>query len=406
MAPRTRKLAPVKAKAISETVPSANKHSLPACDSNPPKLFVFHKDASPMSHIVTLPHPATTKPTRYLVDPKRGFYEFTRVSAGKTGKAGGRSVLLAAEGRDDAGETGEHVEIDFEGQDGYILESADLFVATPIDALFLLLPCLDKENHYCTFYDMLFLNSDGAYDHLRSILRSREWKFLESLMEERLRDACRVLNLRTETAYQLDVDLLAGVVFKKAEKMVAAGLPASMESHFVTRALEVPELSVKREDSAFSIVEDSTTTTASENARTMQQSGAEHLKHLLRLRTALAYLSTAYVPSRLVRAVREALVSPTRNIPYPDFTPLDACLSHIARLRAEAHALRSIGDSISRKRGIADDDEEAMERAETKKRKKEAEEAKKKNMSQGVKKLMKVDTKGMKTMGSFFTKKP
>ncbi|KAK3112213.1 hypothetical protein LTR53_011751 [Teratosphaeriaceae sp. CCFEE 6253] len=406
MAPRPRRSAPTKTKAISETVPSVTRHALPACDSDPPKLFVLPKDASSVSRIITLPHPATAKPTRYLVDPKRGFYEFTRVSARRTGKAGGRSVLLAAEERDDNDETEEYAEVESESGDGHILQSADLFVATPIDALFLLLPGLDTGDQYCTFYDMLFLNSDGAYNHLRPIFKSSEGKSLESRMEEQLRDACRVLDLGTEIAYQLDVDLLAGVVFKKAETMVAAGLPASMESRFVTRALEVPELSVKREDSALSIVEHSTTATALEDARRMQHSGAEDLKHLLRLRTAFSYLSTAYLSSNLMRGVQEALVSPTRNIQYPDFTPLDARLSHISCLRAEAHVLRSISDNISRKRGIADDDEEAMERAETKKRKKEAEEAKKKNMSQGVKKLMKADTKGMKTMGSFFTKKP
>ncbi|GAI91432.1 unnamed protein product [marine sediment metagenome] len=110
------------------------------------------------------------------------------------------------------------------------------------------------------------------------------------------------------------------------------------------------------------------------------------------MRTCQEFLIKSYVPSALHRHIR---------INGEDFTPLDQELARIAKLRAEAHALRSISDNISRKRGVLDD-EEALEKAETKKRKKEEEEKRKKSMSHGVKKLAKADTTGMKKMSSFF----
>lgn len=61
--------------------------------------------------------------------------------------------------------------------------------------------------------------------------------------------------------------------------------------------------------------------------------------------------------------------------------------------------------SFSRKRGI-EDDVEAEERAEKKRKLEEEEKRKKASQSRGVKELSKVDVKGMKKMSSFFTKMP
>ena len=82
---------------------------------------------------------------------------------------------------------------------------------------------------------------------------------------------------------------------------------------------------------------------------------------------------------------------------------MDKHLAHLDQLRKEAQALRSLSDNISRKRS-ADEDEEALEKAEAKKRKKEEDELKKKNTSRGVKQLEKADRSGMKTLSSFFGK--
>jgi hypothetical protein len=84
-----------------------------------------------------------------------------------------------------------------------------------------------------------------------------------------------------------------------------------------------------------------------------------------------------------------------------DFKPLEERLSHIATLKRQAQALRSISDNVSRKRSTAEEDEDIA----IKRRKKDEEEEKKKSVSLGVKKLLKADTSGMKKLSSFFTKK-
>jgi len=194
---------------------------------------------------------------------------------------------------------------------------------------------------------------------------------------------------------------LAGVVYEKAERMVAAGLPPSMEEHFIRRVLEVPERSIMTDDSV-PLVLDEFPDPASGGLPTVAatqrtDSKTAQLVHLLRLRTALNYLTTTLLPASLIRCLLAHFESGLM-----DFAPLTAHLANVARLKAEAHALRSISDNISRKRGTLDD-EEALGRAEVKKRKKEEEEIKKKGMSAGVKRLGKVDVGGMKVCLSHYS---
>ncbi|TKA63734.1 hypothetical protein B0A55_11651 [Friedmanniomyces simplex] len=396
---KTRTKKPAASKSQTTTTPAAgSKYTLPPSESNPPKLFVLPTDASPEARVLTLPHPATSKPTRYFVDPARGFYEFTRVSAPKKAR---RSVLLA-HGVERSGDGG-----GAEEEEGYILQSPDLFIATPIDTLFLILPALwsigntAQGEEWSTFYDRLFPSDDERYKHLRSVFQSQAGHELEERMEGRMRDICDTIEMGDETSYKLSISKLAQVMYGKAERMVRVGLPASMEEHFVRKALEAPERSVKREDSTLSI-EDESPVAASDEASTttavgQQVEASAHLHRLLRLRTALNYLSTAYIPPALSAQLQTILNS------FVDSAPLTAHLTHLARLKAEAHALRSISDNISRKRGVLDD-EDALERADVKKQKREEEEAKKKSRSLGVRKLMGVDVKGMKKMSDFFGK--
>ena len=88
-----------------------------------------------------------------------------------------------------------------------------------------------------------------------------------------------------------------------------------------------------------------------------------------------------------------------------DFAPLDKHLEYVAGLKKQAQALRSLSDNISRKRS-AEDDEDALDKAEAKRKKKEEDEIKKKNTSRGVQQLAKANTAGMKKLSSFFTKAP
>ncbi|KAK5698084.1 hypothetical protein LTR97_007044 [Elasticomyces elasticus] len=365
-----------------------SKHVLPPSSPNPPHLFILPRNAGPEARILSLPHPVTSKSTRFFVDPEKGVYEFTRVAAPKKTC---RSVLLAAEEALDDGE-------------GYVLKEAEMFVATAIDGVLVLLPAFCTGEEWGTFYDRLFSSEDheedgeggGRYAHLRSVFQASDaGKALEKKMETAMRAVCDVIEMGDETSLKLNTSKLAHLLYAKAQRMVSKGLPPSISEHFVRLPLEAPELSVKREDSTLSIVDEESPTTTTITA----SAEPEELKHLLRLRTALAYLCSNYIPASLVPQLQShfnALV---------DFAPLDVRLAEIAKLKAEAVALRSLGDNISRKRRGEMDDEDSMQRAETKKRKKEEEDMKKKNVSAGVKRLGKVDTKGMKKMSSFFTKK-
>ncbi|KAK5722971.1 hypothetical protein LTR17_014103 [Elasticomyces elasticus] len=341
------------------------KHVLPPPSPNPPHLFILPRNAGPEARILSLPHPATGKSTRFFVDPERGVYEFTRVAAAKKSC---RSVLLAAEEALDDGE-------------GYVLKEAEVFVATALDGVFALLPAFCTGEEWGTFYDRLFSSEDGEdggrYTHLRSVFQASDaGRGLEKRMEAGMRGVCDMIEMGDEISYKLNTTKLAHLLFGKAERMVGKGLPASMAEHFVRLPLQAPELSVKREDSTLSIMVDEASPTT---ITTNPPGEPEELKHLLRLRTALAYLCSNYIPPTLVPKLQEHF-----NI-LADFAPLDVRLSEIAKLKSEALALRSLTDNISRKRRGDLDDDDANARAETKKRLKMEEEARKKNVSAGVK---------------------
>lgn len=110
-------------------------------------------------------------------------------------------------------------------------------------------------------------------------------------------------------------------------------------------------------------------------------------------------MKESYIPDPLCTRLDEILASPESPI---DFKPLQDRLQHIAALRAEALATRSLGD-FSRKRG-ADDIDAAEVRAEKKQREEEDKKKQKAGQSRGVKDLQKVNTNGMKKMSDFFKK--
>jgi hypothetical protein len=357
-----------------------------------------------------------------LYCPSNGFHEFTRIAAPKKDC---RSWLIT-------GETGEDEEKTEETADGrigsgYINKSADLFLATPIDVLFLVLPVLAPKNAKDT--KQHFLAQEDYFDMLSS--SSPHWKALLSqnpglstMLAERMRAVCDTVDAGEETMFRLSTSKLSDVLVRKAERMVKTGLPASLEEKFIKTALEVPVMSIKREESTISTTATETTEASQTSTATTTESQTsiettittpdEHpskptlttpqeIPHLLRLRTSLTYLTTAYftptLRSTIAKQLKEA--SPTT----PDFSPLDAHLSAIAQLKAEAAALRSISDNMSRKRAIEVDEEKLVEREE-KKRKKEEDAVKKKMEGRGLKQLKKVDTSGMKKMSSFFKAAP
>lgn len=400
----------------------------------PPHIFVLPKGASPEARILSLPNPASSSPNRYFVCPEKGFYEFTQITAPKKTC---RSWLLTPENTttEKNGEPAEDGASQRE-DDGYVLNKPEMFIATPVDPLFVLLPLLanGESGSYLTFSDYVYTTEKQDLAQLQQLLRQSAFAKLEKTMEQRMEAVCDCLDMGDgeDKMYQLSTQNLAGELASKAKRMAKNGLPATMEERFVKQALETPVLSVKREDSNMSIAADDATpgapsentsnaasqeTNATTTPADTQTTGAtsvvstpaedksgisDDIVNLLRMRSALDFLLVSYTPASLRSQVQDALSASTSPI---DFAPLTKHLDQIAALKKQAQALRSLSDNISRKRG-ADDDEDAMEKAEAKRKKKEEEEIKKKNTSRGVQQLAKANTSGMKKLSSFFAKAP
>ncbi|KAJ4363234.1 hypothetical protein N0V95_001137 [Ascochyta clinopodiicola] len=412
-----------------EPTPSTIK-PLPAPTPNPSKLFVLPKDTSSDARIVTLDNPATSTPSRYYFCPSKGFYEFTRIAAPKKAC---RSWLITRH-EDKTPQVGEKETIDEDNNEGlgsgYVNKNADLFLATPIDLLFLILPALapksakEEKQHFLEFDEYTDALSTSSR-HWRNLLA--QYPALKDMLEKRMRLVCDTVTAGDETMYRISHEKLYALLVKKAERMVANGLPPSMEEKFIKSALDVPVMSIRREESTLSAISDTPTATADSQATTTTTDAESQpptttttttpdetdlpsqptlqtppeIPHLLRLRTALTYLTTAYLPPFFASKI-QTLQS---TLPTPNFTPLTTHLTTLTQLKRDAAALRSISDNISRKRAVEFDEDVVAEREE-KKRRKEEEERRKKGEGRGVKALKKVDVSGMKKMSAFFSVRP
>lgn len=414
-----------------------NSKTLSPSTSNPPLLFVLPHDTSPDARIVTLPSPATSTPARYYFCPDQGTYEFTKIAAPKQSP---RSWLLAPPrseadingNQDPTRDESGHKHIDV--SKGYAIQDAELFLATPLDPVFLLLPALipkaeETRQMFLSIDDHLDTLADNS-KHLKHLIRSDK---LRRTFDQRANAVCDHVEAGDEKMYRLSNKKLLTELLRKAKKMAANGLPASMEDHFVQEALKVPVMAIQREESfsqsqteadetSTPTLESQTSATTSTPSFDTQDSSLsvltdatsiatpadppppsvpQEIVDLLRLRTALNFILSSYIPRTLRTTLLSALASPDSPT---NFQPLDAHLDKIASLKREQHALRSLSDNISRKRG--NNDEEAEERAEKRRKKEEEEKKKKLNQSRGVKQLSKADTTGMKKLSSFFTKAP
>lgn len=415
------------------TTSSSSIYTLAPEIANPPLFFILPKAATPEARIVTLQNPRYAKPSRYLVCPEAGFFEFNKISPPKNVP---RSWLLESNVRIQGDVVKEEGAPPLESQ---IFDSPDLFIATPIDPLFLVLPALAATDAKNPQKKRMFLASDDHLDtlselggggHLSEVLT---WPASRALLEARMAAVSDSVEAGDEQMYRLSEAKLVDEILAKARRMSDKGLPRSLEDKFVTKALEAPILGIRsqpvpvkvpvKEDgdsptpeagdtqstvssvatASSSLSEASTAATSVsgdtaagsetvENAMT----APEEVLRLQRLRTAFNFICASYVAPGLAGTLKRML--PTTEA--VDFAPLDEYMAKLAKLRQEAAAVRT-GD-YSRKRGC---DEEADERAE-KRRKQEAEDKiKKANQSRGVKNLAKVNTTGMKKMSDFFKKK-
>ena len=419
----------------------------------PLKLLILPEDASEEARICTLPHPRTSKPCRYFFCPQKGIYEFTRIAPPKTARQSwliGRppeptTALTEPDSLADTTASQPNASVEDSSTqpkprsvaDGYIVKSPELFTATPIDPLFLVLPSLlvssssrspSSKGVFVSAEDILDHPCENA-PHFTEILQHDR---IKQIIQERMCAACDTVEAGDEKMYRLSKDKLLNELALKARRLAASGLPSSMEEKFVRKALERPMLGIKRQHSSVSDVtpasqeepmdnvpsnvdknesqastcssmssEQSAGTSLTTPDETSSAGQSEEIVRCLRLRVALSFIMCSYIPSSLVIDLNAMLASESSPI---NFKLLDAELALIAKMRSEALALRSISD-FSRKRG-ADDDEAADLRAEKKAKREEEEKKKKASETRAIRDLKKVDVSGMKKMSDFFGKKP
>lgn len=441
MKTRAKKPVPAKAKGTEASINRTGQR-LDQSVANPPQIFVLPEALSAGARIISLPSAPSLALSRYLICPDRGCYEFKRVSGPKTAC---KSWLLApdrtldkdsCEKADDERSTRSADDIAGSGQDqGYVLQAPDLLVATRIDPCFLLLPVLSQDGvaiekqMYRSLSDRLD-DLEERSEHFKAMMASGDREKVMTIFASQMSVICDSVQAGDEVLYRLSNEKLSAELMRKAQKMVAHGLPRGIDEQFVTQRLTPPVFNVTRDELDLTAVttnsptlqpanenssaatsqetqESATTNTTSlttassvpeskSNSSTMSTS---HYTYLLRVLTAFNFLLDSYVPAGLQLEVQR--IRDRHDI--IDFAPLYSHLNHIQQLKRKAQALQSMSDNISRKRG-AYDDEESLEKAEAKKRKKEEDEIKKKNTSRGVTQLKKADTTGMKKMSSFFTK--
>lgn len=417
-----------RSKAVAEkptATKDAKKAALQSVDV-PSRTFILPSKRSDASRFLTLPNPGSNAPSRYFFDPEAGLYEFTAVASAPFAP---KSILFTGTNHGDEG-------TDKQKCRSYVSKKAELLIATPIDVLFFMLPIItptEKTGSTSNMFqplDDILDSQDELSPHLRYMLYNTTFR---PTLERRMQAICDVMDAADETLYRFNKQKLLTELIAKANRMVAHGLPTSLEENFIKKALDPPltsskqedvtstttatttvSASVDKEDNQDADVEETQSTSATTvSTLSVQPSGVStpatqpsmedeilHLDsnaRLLRLRIALSFLKQSYLPTHLSTQVEDALKSAESPI---DFKPLDARLKELADLRAEAIASRAIGD-YTRKRGFEDDD---ASRAESKRRKEEEKKAKAAE-SRGVRDLKKVNTSGMKKMSDFFKKK-
>ncbi|KAE8373386.1 ribonuclease H2, subunit B [Aspergillus bertholletiae] len=413
---RTRSSAP-----SSEQSKPDQSSKLPLTTEKPSKSFILPSSASDEARFLQLPNPQTGELTRYYFCPKLGIYEFTVVASSAQAP---RSILFTPRSEISTAPDGKRPT----PGNATVAKTAQLLIATPIDVVFFLLPLLCPTSSQAKGLfqplDDIIDSQDDLPKHLRHVLYDESFK---SVLQARAEAICDSVEAGDEKMLRFSEAKLVQELLAKAERMVAQGLPASMEERFIRQALATPLMAVKREDSSTnatssnsnsegeagsqedketpataasstSVPTPSDVSTPATESPLNDPAASDDVARLLRISTALTYMKDSYLPGALRTKIDGLLSSPDSPV---DFKPMHDHLKRVAELRAEALASRSSGD-FSRKRDA--DDEDAETRAEKKRRKEEEEKKKKAGESRGVRDLKKVNTTGMKKMSDFFSK--
>ncbi|EPQ64495.1 BgtA-20472 [Blumeria graminis f. sp. tritici] len=398
------------------------------------QVYLLPKDVSSEARIISIKDPKHSNNTRYLVCPTKGIFEFKKIAAPLSTP---QSWLICPASH----ECNEKITDDLEEfVEGYITKNALLFIATLVDPLFIILPTLMPAPTKILSEPVkrLFLSSDEYLDRLVS--RSPQLGYLmetgsiKTRLEQRIVSVCDMIEAGDEKMYRINDDKLILELINKAKRMVSGGLPESFEEKFIRRFLEAPVMSKKREFNSDVVQEsniiDATTSipTSTEahatpllenivddhhaqgpipvknplpkniSADEKYNSSPDAVKDLLRIRTCLCFINSSYISTQAGELIK-SLINENKFI---DFSPLDAHLAELVKLRQDAFSSRSMND-FSRKRSAVED-EGSMDRAH-KKQKEQDDKKRQAKASRGVKALKKVNVSGMKKMNEFFTKK-
>lgn len=391
-----------------------------------PKVLLLPANLSSEARILSLRHPRDGSSKRFLFCPTHGLYDFTLVSHPPSEY---RSILFSRPTNAMQDDSPEFVQAS-SMSDGYVVKDAQVLVASVFDLCFVLLALLPSTMNSSpkTMFqplDDLFENLDDEDRHARYIFTHGRGH-----VEEAMKRISDTIEAADELMYRISEQKTVAMLQQKLAVVVEKGLPFSMEERFVTRALETPVLSVKREESTLIIKEETADTEDEAKAESMDSQStaassapsvvfsevsaassttvvessegpSSAIVQLQRQRVALDFIVGSYLPKRVADFILAKFSSSDSPI---DFAPLVDHMTNLAKLKVDALAARSLGD-FSRKRGL--DEEEAFEERAEKKRKQEEDEKKRKaNQSRGVKDLAKVNVTGMKKMSDFFTKKP
>jgi len=368
--------------------------------------------------IITLPHPRTLVPTRYLVHPAQGLHEITKLTAPTSTP---RSWLLTPPSEPSSPPK-------WLGN-GQILQDGSMYICTPMDPLFMLLPRLfpadaaDAINRFLPMEDLFEEIAKEEEGDWGLVVRSQ-------VTEKRLVAVCESVDVGDEKAYKPSREKLMKVLDGKCIRMAKGGLPTTMEEEFVQKPLTRPmaeimadeaeqkkdagsvkELEVrgikKKEDNdagrgggdgeaAAGEAEALSTPPGSQAARPRLAEASQEVTDLLRIRVASEFISNNYLSIYIAEVLSNRLQK------SHDFTPLDDYLSELAKSRREATAMRS--DDFTLKRNY-EDEEGVVDRKRKRKEAEEAEKKKKKSVSRATKELQKADTRGMAKMTAYFGRK-
>lgn len=396
------------------------------------RLMVLPSSASD-GRMVLLPNPRSSSSCWFLASPQTGnLFELTRVSAPTQTP---RSWLITTDPDSAASVWPAHA--------AHVSQGAQLFVATPFDPVFLVLPALAGPADTPPTARRLFLSME---DHLDALLNQPaappsdlaqvlQWPAVRAVLERRVAEVCDSVPAGDETMYRLSEDKLIRLLVAKARVLIdtPGGLPASMEEQFVKKVLNAPVSTVRRvpasssqaldvdtaavdadeaestESQSFSSSTTIATAATTTAATTPEGEPAAELEvrasmcadaqvlSLQRLRCALSFACDRCLPPALTARIQarlgDASVSPV------DFSPLDKYLERVALARAEAAAVARTAGEYARKHSRGDDEAVGQgDEAKPDKKRRVAE-------SKGVRQLKKVDTAGMRKLTDFFGKK-